>query len=42
LEDIVVELQQNILRFSNSTSSVPYPLKPEKLKSEPDVITVSI
>jgi glycosyltransferase involved in cell wall biosynthesis len=42
LEDMVVELQQNILRLLNSTSSVPIPLEPEKLKSEPDIITVSI
>jgi glycosyltransferase involved in cell wall biosynthesis len=42
LENMVVELQQNILRLSNTTSPVPSPLKPEKLKSEPDIITVSI
>lgn len=42
LEDMVVELQQNILRLLNSTSSVPIPLEPKKLKSEPDIITVSI
>jgi hypothetical protein len=43
LEDMVVELQQNILRFTNAKEQLvlPIPLKSEKLKSEPD-ITISI